>query len=147
MRHEEERLKKFHNLTLMKYIKAFLLHFFIVFAALVIASLLDIFLAAIGEFFGTYSYALFIVIFGVAGVFAAASTLSPPGYFKKNSIPLWVALLYNIIIGSLYYFLFALLEGGEYQVAFRSLGVMLVAGSLLFYWLYRKDEKNQKHSG
>jgi len=125
----------------MKYVKKFLLQFFIVFVMLVFASLLDIVLAAIGEIFSTYSYALFIVIFGVAGIFAAAGTLSPPGYFKKDDVPLWVSLLYNIFIGALYYFPFALLEGGEYQPAFRSLGIMLVAGSLFFFYLYKKDEK------
>jgi len=134
--------ENFHKMALIKYAGKFLLHFFIVFVMLLLGSLLDIFLAAIGEFFGTYSYALFIVIFGVAGIFAAAATLSPPDYFKKNPVPLWVALLYNIIIGLLYYFPFALLEGGEYQPAFRSLGVMLVAGSLFFYYLYKKEKEN-----
>lgn len=127
----------------MKYLIKFLQQFFIVFVILVAASVLDIVLAAVGEFFGTYSYALFIVIFGVAGIFAAVFTLSPPGSFQKNPVPLWVSLLFNIIIGLLYFFPFALLEGGEYQPAFRSLGVMLVAGSLFFGWVYRKEEKDK----
>ncbi len=109
---------------------------------LVVASILDIILATIGEFTGTYSNVAFVVIFGVAGIFAAVFTLSPPEKFNKNPVPLWVMLVYNLIIGALYYFLISLLEGGEYELPFRSLAVMLVAGSLFFYWLYRKEEKN-----
>ena len=127
----------------MKYVIKFLLQFFIVFVTLVLASIMDILLAALGEFFGNYSYTLFIVVFGVAGIFAAVFTLSPPERFKKTPVPLWVSVIYNILIGLLYYFPFALLEGGEYQPAFRSLGLMLVAGSLFFGWLYSKEQQKE----
>ena len=113
-------------------LKSFISCIVIVFAGLVAASLLDIFLYAIHPRF--YSRALFIVTFGVAGVFA-----SVVGYMTgvenakvKKQTARWYMISLLIGIGLLFFFFIAKAEGGEYEPAFKSYGVMMVVGTFLF---------------
>ena len=136
----------------MKYILKFLLQFAIVFMVLIAAGIFDIILSIIGEIFRGYSYAAFIVIFGVAGIFAAVFTLSPPELLRKETVPQWVVLVFNLIIGLLYIFPFARLEAGQYAPAFRALGIMLLAASVFSFGLIiqmflAKSQRKQRRKG
>lgn len=104
----------------------------IIFIMLVVTSLFDILLVFFNPRF--YSPALFIVTFGVGGVFAAVFSymygiqLSP----EKNEIARWSIISTLIISGLLFFFFLAKIEGGEYSAAFKAYGVMLCISSLLF---------------
>lgn len=96
------------------------------------ASLLDIILAALHPRF--YSSAAFIVIFGVAGVFAgifcyAGSIALCP---VKNEFSRWSIMVLMILTGLVFFFWLSVIEGGEYAPAFKSFGVTLAMSSLLF---------------
>jgi hypothetical protein len=115
--------------------------FFIVFATYIAAGILDLVLSVVGEIFTVYSYALFIVIFAVGGIFAAVFSLSQPGYLKGGHFSLLTSFIFNIIIGLLYYFPFRiLLAASEYAGAMRSFSILFMAASVFFYWLYNKEE-------
>lgn len=98
----------------------------------VAASLLDIIVAAIYPRF--YSTAAFVVVFGVAGIFAAffsytyAIALAP----VKNEFSRWSVIITMIATGLVFFFFLSALEGGEYEAAFRSYGVTLALTSIIF---------------
>lgn len=98
----------------------------------VAASVFDVLLAVVSLRF--YSRAAFIVVFGVAGVFAGTmSYTNGIGIVaKKNEYARWSLIIFIIIIGILFFFLFAKLEGGEYEVAFKAFGVTTALSSWLF---------------
>jgi drug/metabolite transporter (DMT)-like permease len=89
-------------------------------------------LAAIG--FDDYTNAVFIVVFGVGGIFAgilgymAALDRITPGD-RLTSVAI---LAMQIIIGLLFFFPIAAIEGGEYRVPFKAFGCMLVLSSVFF---------------
>ena len=95
-------------------------------------SLLDTLIAFLNIRF--YSQAAFVVTFGVGGVFAACF-----GYFMgmerapvKNNEARVALIITLILIGLMFFFLLARLEGGEYAIAFKAFGATLALGSLLF---------------
>ena len=96
------------------------------------ASLLDILLVFAYPRF--YSNALFIVCFGVAGIFAAFL-----GYLQgidlarsKNQFARWSLIILMISIGVLLFFPVSELEGGEYKAAFKAFGLTLALSTGLF---------------
>ena len=102
----------------------------------VIASFFDIFIAVWkGRF---YTSVTFVVLFGVAGVFASAI-----GYIKgiemfqvKDEKARWTLLLTEIGLGAIFWFLLSALEGGQYAPVMKSFGLML--GLTSFVFLYGK---------
>jgi hypothetical protein len=98
----------------------------------VIASLLDIILAVLYARF--YSNAAFIVLFGVGGVFAGllgyinAINLAP----DKNETTRWSIIMLIVLVGLLFFFLLAKLEGGEYEAAFKSYGATMAVSAFFF---------------
>jgi len=91
----------------------------------VIASIFDILLVFLNPRF--YSNALFIVCFGVAGVFAAfiGYVQSISIAVEKNEFARWSLIILMIIIGLLFFFPLAILEGGEFKAAFKVYGLPL----------------------
>jgi hypothetical protein len=91
----------------------------------VVASIFDILLVFIYPRF--YSNMLFIVCFGVAGVFAAfiGYVQSIGMAVEKNEFARWSLIILMIVIGLFFFFPFAMLEGGEYKAAFKAYGLML----------------------
>ena len=119
-------------MKLSGYIKMFASCIGISFLAIVAASILDIFISAISQRF--YDKAVFVVIFGVAGVFAAV--ISYMGAIEKapqktKSVSL-ILIAINILVGLIIFFLIARIEGGEYEAPFKAFGIMLVLSSLPF---------------
>ena len=104
----------------------------IIFIIFVITSLADVVLAVLHQRF--YSTAAFIVIFGVGGVFAAFFSYTKAVDFAgiKNEFTRWSSIVLIWIIALLFIFLFSVLEGGEYEVAFISYGITLALTTLLF---------------
>jgi hypothetical protein len=98
----------------------------------VAASLFDIVLASIYTRF--YSTAAFIVVFGVAGIFAAVLCYGKSIAMApfKNEFARWSVIIMMWITALLFIFLFSVLEGGEYEVAFISYGVTLALSALFF---------------
>ncbi len=102
----------------------------------IIASVFDIFIAVWkGRF---YTSVTFIVLFGVAGVFASVF-----GYIKgielfqvKDEKARWTLLLTEIGVGAIFWFLLSPLEGGDYAPVMKSFGLML--GMTSFIFLYGK---------
>ena len=95
-------------------------------------SLFDIVLAAL--YIRFYSNAAFIVIFGVGGIFAAVL-----GYQAgmdraavKNEMTRWSLVSLIVIMGLLFFFLLAKLEGGEYEAAFKAFGITMALTCILF---------------
>ncbi|MDZ4793839.1 MAG: hypothetical protein SGI83_06130 [Bacteroidota bacterium] len=104
----------------------------VVLGVLIVASLFDIVIAVLNPRF--YSTAAFIVIFGVAGIFAGVI-----GYMQgiekanpKNETARWTLIILLIGFGLLFFFLLARIEGGEYEAAFKSYGITTALSSLLF---------------
>lgn len=104
----------------------------IIIVMFVIVSLFDIVLAVMNSRF--YSNAAFIVTFGVGGIFAGVI-----GYMQsislapvKNEWARWSLIILLILTGSLFFFVLAKLEGGEYESAFRAYGLTMALSSLLF---------------
>jgi MFS family permease len=104
----------------------------VIIVVLIATSLLDILLAVLFSRF--YTQVLFVVTFGVGGVFAAVL-----GYMygiesapEKNESARWSLITLMIAAGVLFFFLFSEQEGGEYKPAFKAFGVTLALGSLLF---------------
>jgi hypothetical protein len=100
--------------------------------AFVAASIFDVILAAIGFF--AYSNGAFITVFGVGGVFAgflgymaAMEKASKTGRIDSIGI-----IAMQVIIGLLFFFPIAAIEGGEYRVPFKAFGLMLALSSLFF---------------
>jgi len=98
----------------------------------VATSLLDVVLAVFYPRF--YSSVLFVVSFGVGGVFAAVL-----GYDKainasplKNEMARWSTILSIWIMALLFIFLLSVLEGGEYKNAFIAFGITMALSTLLF---------------
>lgn len=98
----------------------------------VFASIADIVIAALNGRF--YSNAVFITLFGVAGVFASfLSYTSGIDYAPvKNAFAKWSIIIIQISIGLLIFFLLSELEGGEYRVPFKAFGVTLFICSIFF---------------
>jgi hypothetical protein len=96
------------------------------------ASLLDIVVATLYSRF--YTTAAFVVLFGVAGIFAAfiSYTYAIAKAPVKNEFSRWSLIITIIITGLLFFFLLAPLDGGEYDAAFRSFGVTLALSSIFF---------------
>lgn len=104
----------------------------IIVIAFIAASLIDIILAAIHRRF--YSMAAFIVIFGVAGIFAGviSYTTAMEKSVTNDKSAKWSLLSLLILTGLCFFFVLAKIEGGEYEIAFKSFGVTLAASSFLF---------------
>lgn len=98
----------------------------------IVASIFDIIMAVIHTRF--YSNLAFIVIFGVAGIFAAllSYTYAIGAAVEKNQLVRWTIIITNIIAGLAFAFPLAAMEGGEYEAAFRSYGITLGLGTLFF---------------
>ena len=99
---------------------------------LIAACLFDILLAVISSRF--YSNAAFIVIFGVAGIFATilGFSIGMEQAAEKNETTRWSLLILAILAGLLVFFFLAAIEGGEYGPGFKAFGVMTSLSSLLF---------------
>ena len=98
----------------------------------VVTSLFDI---AIAVFYARfYSTAAFVVTFGVGGIFACIFSYSKAvGYAAvKNEFTRWSVIILIWITAALFIYPLSILEGGEYQAAFTSYGVMLALTTLLF---------------
>lgn len=102
---------------------------FIIFVA---ASVFDIIIAAVNLF--SYSNAAFIVVFGVAGIFAGllGYMTAMEKIFKPRRIDSIGIVAMQVIIGLLFFFPIASIEGGEYRVPFKAFGLMLALSSLIF---------------
>ena len=104
----------------------------IIILTLIAASLFDILLVFLYPRF--YSNALFIVCFGVAGIFASfisyiqCISLAP----EKNEFARWSLIILLIGTGLLFFFLLSEIEGGEYKVAFKSFGLTLAISTVFF---------------
>ncbi len=124
----------------MNKLKPYVICLGIIIAGLVLASLLDIVLAALMPRF--YSTAAFIVIFGVAGIivsllcFVTATDLgNKPGMKLK-----WPIIIFLACTGIIFFTLLAKFEGGEYRAAFQSYGVTLALSSFIFV----KEKNNEQ---
>lgn len=116
----------------MKHFKPILAIIATIIIVFVAVSLLDILLASLYPRF--YSKMLFIISFGVGGIFAAIL-----GYMygkeqaaEKSKSLKWELIAVLTAAGFIFFFLLSKMEGGEYEPAFRAFGVMLGLGSLLF---------------
>lgn len=98
----------------------------------VAASVLDIVIAVISARF--YTSLTFIVLFGVAGIFAAAlGYMTSISYVRqKNETARWTLILFILGSGLLFFFWLSRIEGGEYEAAFKSYGATMALASLLF---------------
>lgn len=98
----------------------------------VVVSLLDILIAVFYSRF--YSAAAFIVTFGVGGIFAGVlgymNGISVQG--KKKKVTRWILILLLIIIGAIFFFPLATIEGGEYKSAFKAYGITIALSSVFF---------------
>ena len=116
----------------MKQVKSLLAASLTIMLVFVAASLFDIVLASISSRF--YSPAAFIVIFGVAGVFATTLGfmygIQAAG--EKNKFSRWSLVVFIIMAGLLFFFVLAKLEGGEYEPAFKAFGATMTISTLLF---------------
>jgi len=112
--------------------KSLLVAIVVIIIMFIVASIFDIVVAAIRPRF--YTTAAFIVIFGVAGIFAALFAYSYGMSFapQKNEFARWSIAITIIITGLLFFFFLSVLEGGEYEAAFRSYGVTLALAALFF---------------
>lgn len=114
------------------YLKMIAISIGISFLTLVAASILDIMLAAFSQ--RSYSTAVFVVLFGVAGVFAALISyitgLEKAPQKTKTVSRILIAI--NIVLGLIMFFFVAKIEGGEYEGPFKGFGIMLALSSLIF---------------
>jgi hypothetical protein len=104
----------------------------IILLALVAISIFDVVIAVLNARF--YGNAVFIVTFGVGGVFATVLgyTIAIEAAPVKNELTRWSLLTLIIICGLLFFFLFSELEGGEYRAPFKAFGVTLALTTPLF---------------
>jgi hypothetical protein len=103
-----------------------------IFVTLVVVSLFDVVLTAL--YIRFYSNAAFIVIFGVGGIFAAVLGYQA-GMDKasvKNEMTRWSLVSLIVLLGLLFFFFLAKLEGGEYEAAFKAFGITMALTCLLF---------------
>ena len=98
----------------------------------VAASLLDVLISVM--YLRFYTTAAFIALFAVGGIFAAVIS-----YFKcvslapaKTEFTRWSIIAMLLIMGLVFSWPLALLEGGEYGWAFRSFGIAMALSSLIF---------------
>ncbi len=98
----------------------------------VIVSILDIIIALLNARF--YSNAAFITIFGVGGVFATvfAYMIGIERANPKNETARWTLLSVIILLGILFFFPLAKIEGGEYKAAFNSYRLMIALTTIVF---------------
>ncbi|HEY6063860.1 MAG TPA: hypothetical protein VIV35_09640 [Chitinophagaceae bacterium] len=116
----------------MKQLRSILAVIITIFLVFVIASLLDV---IVGFFFSrSYSNAAFITIFGVGGIFAGVLgyMVGMERSIQKNETKRWGFISLLIIMGLLFFFLLAKMEGGEYEPAFKAFGATMALSSLLF---------------
>ncbi len=115
------------------YIKMVLFCLVTSFGMLLAASLLDIFTAAMYP--RGYSVALFVVTFGVAGIFATMiSYTSGIDYApKKDRKASAVLISCTVLIGLVMFFFIARVEGGEYEGPFKAFGIMQVLTNGVFF--------------
>jgi Na+-transporting NADH:ubiquinone oxidoreductase subunit NqrB len=99
---------------------------------LFIVSILDIIIAVLNARF--YSNAAFITIFGVGGVFATvfAYMMGIEKANPKNETARWTLISFIILLGILFFFPLAKIEGGEYKAAFKSYGLMITLTTFFF---------------
>lgn len=105
----------------------------IIIALFIGASLLDVFLSVL--YSRIYTTAAFIVVFGVAGIFAGLFTYTRCMEWQplENRPGKITTIIFLLICGALFFFLLATLEGGEYAAAFRSYGLTLAFSSAVFW--------------
>jgi membrane-bound acyltransferase YfiQ involved in biofilm formation len=98
----------------------------------VIVSILDIIIAVLNARF--YSNAVFITIFGVGGVFATvfAYMMGIEKANHKSETARWALISVIILLGVLFFFPLAKIEGGEYKAAFKSYGLMIALTTFVF---------------
>jgi len=79
-----------------------------------------------------YTDAVFITLFGVAGIFAAllGYLFGMDTAINKNKATRISLSLFLILFGLLFFFLFSALEGGEYKTPFKAYGITITATSL-----------------
>lgn len=118
----------------MNYWKSIIVAIIGIIVIFVCISIFDVVLSIFSRRF--YSNAAFIAIFGVGGVFAAFLSYSYAMGVSavKNKVARWTILVTMIIVGALFFLLLAQMEGGEYEMAFKAFGVMVVATSLFLGW-------------
>ncbi len=98
----------------------------------IVVSIFDIFLAMFrGRF---YTDITMVVLFGVAGVFAAIFGYSYgiKQFKEKNELARWTLIITELALGGLFWFLLSPLEGGEYGPVMKSYGLILAITSLIF---------------
>jgi len=117
-------------MSFVKNFKAILSCLAIIFGFLIATSVVDIILVVIYPRF--YSNALFIVLFSVGGIFAGLVGYMTGMDFVpvKNKTARLGMVSMIVIMGLLFFFLIARIEGGEYKVAFQAYGVTLILSAL-----------------
>jgi hypothetical protein len=123
----------YHHIPIMlKLVRSLLATTAAIIIVFVAVSLLDIVISVL--YLRFYSSAAFIVTFGVGGIFAAVL-----GYMygieqagEKDEAIRRTIIIYIILLGLLFFFLLAKIEGGEYEPAFKAYGITMALGSLLF---------------
>jgi hypothetical protein len=99
---------------------------------LLATSLLDILLVFFYARF--YTSILFIVTFGVGGVFAGTMgyMYGMQSAMYKDELTRWMLIIFIILIGLLLFLVVVIFEGGEYEGAFRAYGITMALSTLLF---------------
>lgn len=117
------------------HLKSFLVVIAVVLVMLVVVSVFDIILAVVYARF--YTSALFAITFAVAGIFAGFFAFAYGTKLKEEFAPKarWPVMAMIILMGLLFIFLIAPVEGGEYEVPFISYGIALICGALFVGWL------------
>ncbi len=113
-------------------IKAVFLVIGTVLLMLVVVSVFDILCSVIYARF--YTSFLFTISFFVAGIFASvfAYTWGIDLFVEKTEKARWILIGSLIVLGLLFCFPIAALEGGEYANPFRGYGIGLALASLIF---------------
>ncbi len=113
-------------------IKALAVEIGTVLLILVLASIFDILCAVFYARF--YTSFLFTVSFFVAGIFAAifAYSWSIQVFEEQTENIRWVLIGLLMLLGLLFFFPIAALEGGEYASPFKGYGIGLALGSIIF---------------
>lgn len=122
-----------------RYLKPTGITLLVIVIAFVVASFVDIFYAAMSSRF--YSRALFVTIFGVAGIFAGffswVQTVDQP---KEEMPNRWFMPLLLLGLSLLFVFVLAPIEGGEYESAFFSFGLMMGLTTLFLIWQLLREK-------
>lgn len=116
------------------FLRASLFVVLVLVAGFVAVSLFDLVMSVMNP--RKYSKLFFVVVFGIGGAFAGFQAYAT-GYKslkEKSKRPHPYTFLLILATSGIFFFLLALLEGGEYGTAFRSYSVMSsLAGALCLH--------------